>query len=495
VQAVKRGLAGSVQFKGEGVSAKAIGVEFLGERTSCTLGSCIGFAIAIPGREMPEILPDDRGLVAPAGRAVAMDALVPPPVSVREIANPANAYRRELRVVIDQDAPAAPAIGPASVARLIGADVDPPTQFVGRWPGRTRPDATHGVHVAGVLAADANNGLGIAGAAGPTASIELSGIVRDEGVGDVAYATAVRYASQQLRAQVVNLSLGWGGDSAPPRRVDGPAADPALPSLTNAAFGAVGQDSRSLFVVAAGNEAGSLNDPAPRNQRSATRVDWEPCRPKGDGVTRRPAWPGGQRASRGGTLSFLQMPDGTYDRGNVLCVGATDRNGNVSGFSNWGAGVVDLGAPGTDIVGPLAAPDGQSGTDYQVGSGTSFAAPMVAGVAALVYDAYGDEARPWLVKCALLSAATTRAIRPPDLGATPFSGYADVPARKAFTVHGVPLAAEAISAAGVLIRRIAAARNNAGAGARVQYPTCVQKRRYYLGVFGGAWRDTPVRTP
>lgn len=65
----------------------------------------------------------------------------------------------------------------------------------------------------------------------------------------------------------------------------------------------------------------------------------------------------------------------------VIAVGATDLEGNAVSFTNFGPWV-DLVAPGTDIVSTLLAP----GTDawYGIGDGTSFAAPIVAGVAALV---------------------------------------------------------------------------------------------------------------
>ncbi|MHC4900207.1 MAG: S8 family peptidase [Planctomycetota bacterium] len=68
----------------------------------------------------------------------------------------------------------------------------------------------------------------------------------------------------------------------------------------------------------------------------------------------------------------------------VNAVGAIDRDGNRAAFSNYGAGIGFV-APGKDIwTTDRTGTDGDSGSDYDMVSGTSFSSPYAAGVAALV---------------------------------------------------------------------------------------------------------------
>ncbi len=70
----------------------------------------------------------------------------------------------------------------------------------------------------------------------------------------------------------------------------------------------------------------------------------------------------------------------------VLSVANHDRDGSLNPYSHYGAETVDLAAPGTD----LCSLDVGSDRAYLVASGTSYAAPMVAGASALVLDAHPD---------------------------------------------------------------------------------------------------------
>ena len=68
----------------------------------------------------------------------------------------------------------------------------------------------------------------------------------------------------------------------------------------------------------------------------------------------------------------------SFEIDGLIAVAASNDDDLMASFSNYGAISVDLAAPGQDVVG------GALPNDFAVGSGTSFAAPHVTGVVALV---------------------------------------------------------------------------------------------------------------
>ncbi len=91
----------------------------------------------------------------------------------------------------------------------------------------------------------------------------------------------------------------------------------------------------------------------------------------------------GDAVGRGYSIDDLPMYPASYSADNIISVGNLMFNGALDESSNYGAFSVDIAAPGTYILG--AIPGG-----YAFMSGTSMAAPMVAGVAALVYSCRMD---------------------------------------------------------------------------------------------------------
>jgi large repetitive protein len=189
----------------------------------------------------------------------------------------------------------------------------------------------HGTHVAGTVAARGDNGTGVTGVAWHAGLMALR-VLDEKGSGTVADAIeAYAYAGGE-GARVLNASLGG-------------------PSFSRAEYDAIRAIPGVLFVAAAGND-GRNNDSVPQY----------PCN--------------------------YQLP-------NIVCVAATGQRDALAGFSNYGAGTVDLAAPGTSILSTW--PGG-----YAYSSGTSMATPHVAGAAALAF-AHWPGATSQSVKGALLA--------------------------------------------------------------------------------------------
>ena len=198
--------------------------------------------------------------------------------------------------------------------------------------GDTRDRNGHGTASAGILAAQGDNGIGIAGVAWGSRVLPVK-CFDDDGESDddrlircYEYITALK-TSGRVNVRVANN--GWGGL-------------PSAPCLMDAI--AAAGDAGILSVFAAGNHApGHDLDVAPEYPAAA------------------------------GLPSSITVAAATLD-------------GALVDESNFGATTVDLAAPGLDVASlGLCRPGEQDCSTLVQVSGTSFAAPFVSGAAALLF--------------------------------------------------------------------------------------------------------------
>jgi subtilisin family serine protease len=177
--------------------------------------------------------------------------------------------------------------------------------------------------------------------------------------------------------------------------------------------------------------------------------------------------------------SALQPPSGVAAGG--LAVGASDASGRRASFSNWGS-QLSLLAPGTfdsqctsGIIGaiPAMALDFEdsgdcaltvthaNGVRYAYASGTSFAAPEVAGVAALLWSL-----KPSLTSVQLATVLEQSATRPEGSGWTAATGWGVLNAAAAAQAVAGRSTADAIALSRLHVTRprTAGARVVAGVG-------------------------------
>ncbi|MFF9457997.1 S8 family serine peptidase [Streptomyces flaveolus] len=236
----------------------------------------------------------------------------------------------------------------------------------------------HGTHtlstVGGTGAASDGKKKGVA----PGADLLVGKVLNDSGSGDSSWIIAGMQWAVDQQADVVSMSLG----SQTPTDCTDPMS---------LAAEELGKSKDTLFVIAAGNSG-----PTPNTVSSPG------CAPS------------------------------------VLTVGAVDRDDSTAWFSSRGPAIgahtlkPEIAAPGVDIS--AAAAGGRGVYAYQSMSGTSMAAPHVAGAAALVKERHPD----WTaqqVKAALVSSAKSDI--PGDVRETG-GGRLDVKAAIDTTLTGAP---------------------------------------------------------
>jgi subtilisin family serine protease len=111
----------------------------------------------------------------------------------------------------------------------------------------------------------------------------------------------------------------------------------------------------------------------------------------------------------------------------VVGVGATDERDHVAAFSEHGSQVM-FTAPGVRVLAAYRTPQG--GHTYGYLSGTSLAAPMVSGVAALLYSRYAT----WGTADVIARLRAT-AFDLGKKGRDPYYGYGRIDAGRALTAH------------------------------------------------------------
>ena len=225
------------------------------------------------------------------------------------------------------------------------------------------PDGKHGTHVAGIIGAVRGNSIGIDGIASAVKIVSIR-TVPDGDERDKDVANAIRYAAD-IGAQIINMSFGKGFS---PQKA---AVDEAVKYA----------DAKGVLMIhAAGND--------------------------GENSDEKPSFPTPRYLTGGQAQNWIEVGASSWKTGDSL----------VATFSNYSKSRVDVFAPGVDILSSVP------GGGYERQSGTSMAAPVVSGLAALIMSYY-----PTLsaadVKRIILASATrhNERVRRPGGGDVPFS--------------------------------------------------------------------------
>lgn len=206
-------------------------------------------------------------------------------------------------------------------------------------------EVSHGSHVSGIIGAVGNNGKGVAGVAWDVKLMELRFLHGTTGSGSTSDSVAAINFAIANGAKIINASYG---------------SDQYSSSEFTAINAARAAD--IIFVAAAGND--TLN------------------------VDNGTAYPAG------------------YALDNIVAVAATTNTDALASYSNYGAGSVDIAAPGSSITSCGIASD----SEYTVKSGTSMATPHVSGVLALMRNRFPAESYRQIINRLLRSVTPLSAL-------------------------------------------------------------------------------------
>lgn len=245
------------------------------------------------------------------------------------------------------------------------------------------PEGEHGTHVAGIIGAVRDNNVGIQGI-NPLVQIMVLRVVPDGDERDKDVALAIRYAADN-GAKVINMSFGkaYSHNKA--------AVDAAIKYA----------ESKDVLIVhAAGNDNKNTdkesNFPTPRYLDGTNCSTW-------------------------------------------IEVGASDKDMNPADFSNYGKTTVNVFAPGVNIYSTI--PDNK----YKAESGTSMAAPVVAGIAGLIRAYY-----PNLTAVQVKQAIESTVIKPESKVKLPGTKKKKTKYKKLCTTAGFVSASAALKAASLM---------------------------------------------
>ena len=256
-------------------------------------------------------------------------------------------------------------LNPAFDARsIVGDDPLDLTQRVYGNPDATGPDALHGTHVAGIIGAVRGNNIGIDGIA-PAVRIMSVRAVPNGDERDKDVANAIRYAVDN-GALVLNLSFGK-------------AYSPEKTAVDEAVRYA---ESKGVLIIhAAGND--------------------------GENADEKPSFPTPAYVSGGRASNWIEVGASSWRGGDSL----------AAPFSNYGRTHVDVFAPGVDIL----STDAKGGVTRE--SGTSMAAPVVTGLAALIMAYHPNLTAAQVKRIIVESAVPFRnqmVVEPGGTGRVPF---------------------------------------------------------------------------